>query len=160
MPSYKKSPSPTSLSDAVNSLMHAITLLTELGRFRQAADRQKEVGTILKETDLPAARDALEKAGEWYSMEDAQATANAVLKEAADLSASIGDYKRAITVYQQVADWSLTSPLTKYGVKEIWLKAGLCALAAEDTVQAQMLMEKFGQQGESSVILSTPQHSC
>jgi len=28
---------------------------------------------ILKETDLPAARDAMEKAGEWYSMEDANA---------------------------------------------------------------------------------------
>ena len=63
----------TSLPDAVNSLTHAITLLTQLGRFRQAADRQKEVGTILKETDLPAARDAMEKAGEWYSMEDANA---------------------------------------------------------------------------------------
>lgn len=72
-PSYKKSTSLTSLPDAVNSLTHAITLLTQLGRFRQAADRQKEVGQILKESDLPAARDAMEKAGEWYSMEDANA---------------------------------------------------------------------------------------
>jgi alpha-soluble NSF attachment protein len=52
-------------------------------------------------------------------------TANAILKEAADLSGSLGDYKRAIDTYNSVADWSLTSPLTKYSVKEIWLKAGL-----------------------------------
>jgi len=52
-------------------------------------------------------------------------TANTILKEAADLSGSLGDYKRAIDTYCSVADWSLTSPLTKYSVKEIWLKAGL-----------------------------------
>jgi hypothetical protein len=71
--SYKQSTSLTSVPDAVNSLTRAIKLLTELGRFRQAADRQKEVGTLLKESDLPAARDAFVQAGEWYSMEDAQA---------------------------------------------------------------------------------------
>lgn len=174
--SYKKSPSLSAIPDAVNSLTLAITLLTEQGRFRQAADRQKEVGTILKEADLPAARDAFEKAGEWYQMEDAHAcvcslppslprcaplglavslavslerpapsptpqgrrltpllrppsfarrTANAILKEAAEISGTLGDYKRAVDVFVQVGEWSLTSPLTKYSVKELWLKAGL-----------------------------------
>jgi alpha-soluble NSF attachment protein len=150
---YKKSTSLSAIPDAVNSLTLAITLLTEQGRFRQAADRQKEVGTILKESDLPAARDAFEKAGEWYQMEDAHAwvpsrptpsalprcvldwrcptlpclarTANAILKEAAEISGTLGDYKRAVDVFVQVGEWSLTSPLTKYSVKELWLKAGL-----------------------------------
>ena len=205
--SYKKSPSLSAVPDAVNSLTLAITLLTEQGRFRQAADRQKEVGNILKEGgDLPAARDAFEKAGEWYSMEDANAwvalslalngacddrpgwltfdllnaaalrTANAILKEAAELSGTLGDYKRAVDVFVQVGEWSLTSPLTKYSVKELWLKAGLwcvplvaqcrcrttsltpfyrsrrpiSALASEDVVLARNLLDKFAQQGPSA----------
>ncbi|CDZ96527.1 Protein required for fusion of vesicles in vesicular transport, alpha-SNAP [Phaffia rhodozyma] len=144
--SFKQSTSVSSVSDAVNALTQAITLLTEQGRFRQAADRQKEVGNILKESDLPAARDAFEKAGEWYQMEDAQATGNAILKEAAEISGSLGDYKRAVDTFVQVGNWSLSSPLTKYSVKEIWLKAGLCALGAEDVVLARNLLDKFAQQ--------------
>jgi alpha-soluble NSF attachment protein len=52
-------------------------------------------------------------------------TANAILKEAAEISGTLGDYKRAVDVFVQVGEWSLTSPLTKYSVKELWLKAGL-----------------------------------
>lgn len=47
------------------------------------------------------------------------------MKEAADISAQIGQYKKAIDIYNSVGEWSLGSPLTKYSVKEIWLKAGL-----------------------------------
>lgn len=56
-------------------------------------------------------------------------TANACYKDAADLHADLDEYPQAIARYEQVADHSLTSPLTKYSVKEYWLKAGLCALA-------------------------------
>jgi hypothetical protein len=55
---------------------------------------------------------------------------------AADLHADLEEYPQAIARYEQVqksnrqvADYSLTSPLTKYSVKEYWLRAGLCALA-------------------------------
>lgn len=56
-------------------------------------------------------------------------TANACYKDAADLHAEIDEFPQAIARYEQVADHSLTSALTKYSVKEYWLKAGLCALA-------------------------------
>lgn len=58
-------------------------------------------------------------------------TANAAFKEAADLHAELGHYSHAIARYEQVADHSLTSALTKYSVKEYWLRAGLCALAMQ-----------------------------
>ncbi len=32
-------------------------------------------------------------------------------------------------LYQTVADWSLTSALTKYSVKEYWLRAAMCSMA-------------------------------
>ena len=61
----------------------------------------------------------------WYS------TANACFKDAADLHAELEHYSHAIARYEQVADHSLTSALTKYSVKEYWLRAGLCALAMQ-----------------------------
>ena len=56
-------------------------------------------------------------------------TANACFKDAADLHAELEEYPAAILRYQQVADHSLSSSLTKYSVKEYWLRASLCALA-------------------------------
>lgn len=56
-------------------------------------------------------------------------TANACFKDAADLHADLEEYSKAIARYEQVADHSLGSALTKYSVKEYWLRAGLCALA-------------------------------
>ena len=56
-------------------------------------------------------------------------TANACFKEAADLHAELEQYPQAITRYEEVAKQSLSSPLTKYSVKEYWLRSGLCALA-------------------------------
>ena len=56
-------------------------------------------------------------------------TANACYKDAADLHADLEEYPQAIQRYEQVADGSLSSPLTKYSVKEYWLRASLCALA-------------------------------
>jgi alpha-soluble NSF attachment protein len=60
---------------AVQALTQTITFLTKAGRFRQAADREKEIGQIyLKElNDLRKACESFERAGEWYAQEDAQA---------------------------------------------------------------------------------------
>ena len=61
--------------EAIESLTRTITHLTALGRFRQAADREKEIGQIyLQETnDLRKACESYERAGEWYAQEDATA---------------------------------------------------------------------------------------
>jgi len=56
-------------------------------------------------------------------------TANARFKDAADLHAELENYPAAIARYDQVADGSLASNLTKYSVGDYWLRAGLCALA-------------------------------
>lgn len=62
---------------AIGALTSTVTLLTQLGRFRQAADREKEIGQIyLNEVrDISKACEAFERAGEWYSQEDANAYA-------------------------------------------------------------------------------------
>lgn len=55
--------------------------------------------------------------------------ANGCFKDAADLHAQIDEFGAAIARYEQVADQSMQSSLTKYSVKEYWLRSGLCALA-------------------------------
>ncbi|KAJ4484755.1 vesicular-fusion protein SEC17 [Lentinula edodes] len=130
---------------AIQALTHTIIHLTKSGRFRQAADREKEIGQIhIQESqDIRKACESFERAGDWYAQEDATATANACYKDAADLHAEIDEFPHAIARYEQVADHSLTSALTKYSVKEYWLKAALCALAMNDPVSARRSMQKY-----------------
>jgi len=122
-----------------------ITHLTTSGRFRQAADREKEIAQIYQHelNNIRSACESLERAGDWYSQEDATATANACYKDAADLHAELEEYPQAIQRYEQVADQSLVSALTKYSVKEYWLKACLCALAMKDSVTAKRNTQKY-----------------
>lgn len=56
-------------------------------------------------------------------------TASACRKSAADLCAQIEDYRGAMQLYDLVANYALKSNLTKYSVKDYWLRSGLCALA-------------------------------
>jgi alpha-soluble NSF attachment protein len=60
---------------AIGALSQTIIHLTKGGRFRQAADREKEIGQIyLQETkDIQKACASFERAGEWYAQEDATA---------------------------------------------------------------------------------------
>jgi len=133
---------------AIQALTQTIVHLTSGGRFRQAADREKEIAQIyLQETsDLRKACESYERAGDWYAQEDAAATANACFKDAADLHADLEEYPQAITRYEQVANYSLASPLTKYSVKEYWFRAVLCALALGDAVTAKRNMTKYSTQ--------------
>ena len=134
---------------AITALSHTVTFLTKAGRFRQAADREKEIAQIYiqEKQDLNKGCESYERAGDWYAQEDATAyvfirvipcccslgstcrTANACFKDAADLHAELENYPAAIARYDQVANGSLASNLTKYSVKDYWLRAGLCALA-------------------------------
>ncbi|KAH7104130.1 vesicular-fusion protein SEC17 [Auriculariales sp. MPI-PUGE-AT-0066] len=134
--------------EAVHALEQTISALTKAGRFRQAADREKEIAQIhLTESgNLHKACESFERAGEWYSQEDAAATANGCYKEAADLRAQLDNFHEAIALYERVATHSLTSQLTKYSVKEYWLRSSLCALAANDVVLAKRNMTKYAQQ--------------
>ena len=62
------------LTVAVDALSQTITFLTKSGRFRQAADREKDIAQIhLQRGDLARACQSFERAGEWYQQEDAYA---------------------------------------------------------------------------------------
>jgi len=133
---------------AIQALSQTVVHLTQAGRFRQAADREKEIAQIYlqDQNDLRRACESFERAGEWYAQEDAAATANACFKDAADLHADLEEYQIAVARYDQVASHSLNSALTKYSVKDYWLKALLCVLASTDYVSARRNLQRYGQQ--------------
>lgn len=56
-------------------------------------------------------------------------TANACYKDVADIAGQLGQFDKAIEKFELVGANSLTSPLTRYSVKEYYFKAGLCQLA-------------------------------
>ena len=60
---------------AIQALSQTITHLTQAGRFRQAADREKEIAQIYlqEQNDLRHACESFQRAGEWYAQEDATA---------------------------------------------------------------------------------------
>ena len=68
-------------------------------------------------------------------------TANSCKKDAADLLAELDRFQEAIALYDEVASYSLQSNLTKYSVKDYWLRAGLCALAMQ--VPFALLFESY-----------------
>ncbi|KAF7308289.1 DUF2235 domain-containing protein [Mycena chlorophos] len=91
-----------------------ITHLTYSGRFRQAAEREKDVAQVhLRENnDLRKACESYERGADWYAQEDAVVMAHACYKDAADLHADLEEYPQAIVGYEKVAEYSLSSNLT------------------------------------------------
>ncbi|WFD34889.1 vesicular-fusion protein S17 [Malassezia cuniculi] len=123
-------------------------ILVERGRFRQAADRQKNLAEIYREdhNTLDKAFQAYEQASQWYTQEGASATASACMREAAQIAIQLEMYPRAIELWEAVAAISLGSSLTKYSVKEFYLNAGLCYLAIPDNGAALRAMAFYAQQ--------------
>lgn len=138
----------TNPEQAVMALDRAAGLLVERGRFRQAADRKKNMAELYREDPnrLDQGLLAYEQAASWYMQEGASATASACNREAAALAIQLKQYPKAIELWEAVAAASLGSNLTKYSVKEYYLNAGLCYLAIPDAGAATRAMGFYAQQ--------------
>ena len=55
----------------------------------------------------------------------------------------MGEYKKAIEIYEPVASASLESSLLKWSVKDYFLRAGICHLAAGDAGDATRARERY-----------------
>lgn len=86
---------------------------------------------------------AYDTAGEWYLQDQAEALSNKAFLKVADLAALNEDYERAISRFEQVAKASLNNNLTKWSLKDYFLKAGLCHLAEQDIVAAERAVAQY-----------------
>ncbi|ODV88417.1 hypothetical protein CANCADRAFT_4554 [Tortispora caseinolytica NRRL Y-17796] len=138
---YRQSSAP----DAARVLGRAIQLFTERGQFRRAANYKQDLAALYETElgDLEQAVMCYEDAGEWFAGDGADALANKAFLKAADLAALNENYASALKLYNKVAKASIDNPLTKWSLKDYFLKAVICNLANQDVIAAKKALDTY-----------------
>jgi len=131
--------------DAISALKQAVEILTDSGRFHNAANHMKQVAEIYESdlVDLENSMRAYETAADWYAGEDSTSLANACWIKVATFAGQLEQYEKAFQVFEEVASASLENQLTKYSVKDYFLKAGICHLCTSDIVGTQRALQRY-----------------
>lgn len=154
-------------AEAVNCLMKAIEIYTDMGRFTMAARHHQVLqNSVLichtnpdvlfyfqsiaeiyetEAPDLESATRHYEQAADYFRGEESNSSANKCILKVAQYAAQLADYEKAISIYEQVAASSLESSLLKYSAKEYFFRAALCHLCV-DMLNAQHALERYIQQ--------------
>ncbi|KAK4871670.1 hypothetical protein RN001_015794 [Aquatica leii] len=139
---YKKS----SINEAVNCLLKAIEIYTDMGRFTLAAKHHQTIAEMyeINAIDFERAVQHYEQAADYFRGEESNSSANKCLLKVAQYAAQLENYQKAIEIYEQVAFSSLESSLLKYSAKEYLFRAALCHLCV-DLLNAQHALEQYTQ---------------
>lgn len=138
---YKTS-SPT---DAIECLLKAIHIfLTQNGQFRRAANFQMDLSELYESSgDVENAIENYEKAGDYFSTDQAEALSSKAFSKAADLSAALEKYSKAITLYDNIIQKMAGNNLSRWSLKEYYFKVILCSLCLDDVVEAQKRLDNY-----------------
>ncbi|XP_066158856.1 alpha-soluble NSF attachment protein isoform X2 [Euwallacea fornicatus] len=140
---YKKS----NINEAVNCLLRAIEIYTDMGKFTMAAKHHQTIAELYENdsADLEKAVQHYEQAADYFRGEENNSSANKCLLKVAQYSAQLENYDKAIQIYQDMASSSLENSLLKYSAKEYMFRAALCHLCV-DVLNAQHALERYLQQ--------------
>lgn len=132
-------------SAAARVLEKAIGHYTLKGNFRRAASHQQNLAELyeMEIGDIPRAIEAYDLAGDWFQGDNAEALANKAFLKVADLAALAELYPKAIEKYEAVARSSAGNNLMKWSMKEYFLKAGICHMAAGDRIAAKRALDSY-----------------
>jgi alpha-soluble NSF attachment protein len=132
-------------NDAARVLTSAISHYTSTGNFRRAATQQQSLAELyeMEIGDQKKALEAYDTAAQWFESDNAEALSNKLYLKVADLAALEGDYARAIEKLESVAKSSLNNNLMRWSVKDYFLKAGICHLAAGDQVATRRALQQY-----------------
>ncbi|EGW34488.1 uncharacterized protein SPAPADRAFT_59920, partial [Spathaspora passalidarum NRRL Y-27907] len=137
-----KGVSPTDAIDALSKAIHIF--LTQNGQFRRAANFTMDLGELYESVnDTANAIKSYEQAGDYFTTDHAEALANKSFLKCADLSALSGDYKKAIELYDTIIKQSVGNNLTRWSLKDYFLKVILCVLCTDDIIEAQKRNQNF-----------------
>ncbi|KAK7870841.1 hypothetical protein R5R35_014425 [Gryllus longicercus] len=130
--------------EAVSSLLKAIEIYTDMGRFTMAAKHHQSIAEIYETeaVDLERSVQHYEQAADYFRGEESNSSANKCLLKVAQYAAQLENYEKAIQIYEQVASSSLESSLLKYSAKEYFFRAALCHLCV-DVLNAQHALERY-----------------
>ncbi|KAF2367099.1 Tetratricopeptide-like helical domain [Trinorchestia longiramus] len=137
---YKKSDP----HQAVSSLMKAIEIYTDMGKFTMAAKHHQTIAEIY-ETEIADTEKAIqhyEQASDYFRGEENNSSANKCQLKVAMFAAELENYKKAINIYEQVGDNALASSLLKYSAKEYFFRACVCHLCY-DVTDAESALKRY-----------------
>jgi len=140
---YKKSDP----KEAVNSLVKAVDIYTDMGRFTIAAKHHQTIAEIYESdiADLDKAMTHYEQAADYFKGEESNSSANKCMLKVAQYAAQLENYDRGIEIYEQVAASALESSLLKCSAKEYFFRAALCHLCV-DSLNAQHAVQRYEEQ--------------
>jgi alpha-soluble NSF attachment protein len=129
---------------AIDCYMRAVEIYTDMGRFSIAAKHLVTTAEIYetKVMDIEKALSMYNRAGDFYKGEESTSAANKCFLKVAHISAEMEQYDRAIELFAEIGAKCAESNLLKYGAKEHFFKAVLCALAL-DYIRAQQCIQKY-----------------
>ena len=113
------------------------------GKVQLVAKYQEEIGKIFE--SMKHTEDAIqyfEKAGEYFRSDLKNSAGNRCFLKAAELSATINEFEKAIKIYEEIAPRALESNLLKYSAEDHYFRAGLCHLCV-DFLNAQHALKRY-----------------
>ncbi|KAJ7303935.1 hypothetical protein JRQ81_011448 [Phrynocephalus forsythii] len=130
--------------EAINCLLRAIEIYTDMGRFTIAAKHHITIAEIYESelVDIEKAIAHYEQAADYYKGEESNSSANKCLLKVATYAAQLEQYQKAIEIYEQVGTSAMDSPLLKYSAKEYFFKAALCHFCI-DMLNAKLAIQKY-----------------
>nr|KAF6272686.1 NSF attachment protein alpha [Myotis myotis] len=137
--------------EAINCLMRAIEIYTDMGRFTIAAKHHISIAEIY-ETELVDIEKAIahyEQSADYYKSEESNSSANKCLLKVAGYAAQLEQYQKAVDIYEQVGTTAMDSPLLKYSAKDYFFKAALCHFCI-DMLNAKKLLDAHEEQNVDS----------
>ncbi|CAI9730361.1 alpha-soluble NSF attachment protein [Octopus vulgaris] len=131
-------------NEAINSLLKAVEIYTDMGRFTIAAKHHITVAEIYENemADIEQAISHYEQAADYYKGEESTSAANKCFLKVAQYSAQLEQYQKAIDIYEEVASASMENSLLKYSAKDHFFRAALCHMC-NDIVNAKLVIPKY-----------------
>ncbi|XP_061875623.1 LOW QUALITY PROTEIN: alpha-soluble NSF attachment protein-like [Colius striatus] len=132
--------------EAINCLLRAIEIYTDMGRFTIAAKHHVTIAETF-ESDLGDVEKAIghyEQAADYYKGEESNSAASKCLLKVATFAAQLEQYQRALDIYEQVGAGAADSPLLRFGAKDHFFRAALCHFCI-DPLNARLAVQRYEQ---------------
>ncbi|CAF1058303.1 unnamed protein product [Rotaria sordida] len=120
------------LPQAVPALTRAAELHMSQGKWTMASQTLEKVAELYEQmNDLPNMMRCLKEAHRFLKQEGQKAGANRVQKKMAEILALQHEFMQAQQQYEEMADKTKDDAMLKYGAKDFWLRATMCALCID-----------------------------
>ena len=131
---------------AIECYRMAVEIYVDMGRFSIAAKHLTTAAEIYetKVMDQEKALQMYTQAGDFYKGEESTSAANKCYLKVAHIAAKLDQFEKAIALFAEIGAKCVDNALLKYGAKDHFFKAVLCALAI-DHIRAQQCVEKYGE---------------